>query len=208
MRSIVHAGDRPIGNEAVGIGASGRCKGALAVLVTLAAMVSGCVVAPPPRPRPPPPPPAVAAPSPQVFFYPQRGQSTEQQDRDRYECYVWAKQQTGFDPSNPSVAPQRRVQVVPARPIGQDTAVGATAGAVLGAMVSRPRDALGGAVIGAVVGGTAGAVSDSSRQAQAERIQSGYDQQSAAEAARQDRQVVQYRRAMSACLEGRGYTVQ
>ncbi len=32
-------------------------------------------------------------------FYPAEGQSDEQRDRDRYDCYLWASGQTGFDPS-------------------------------------------------------------------------------------------------------------
>lgn len=41
----------------------------------------------------------------ELFVYPKEGQSDEQRDRDRYECYVWASGQTGFDPSaeNPPV---------------------------------------------------------------------------------------------------------
>jgi len=33
-----------------------------------------------------------------VFIYPRNGQSEEQQSTDRYECYVWSRDQTGFDP--------------------------------------------------------------------------------------------------------------
>ena len=33
-----------------------------------------------------------------LYFYPTKGQSKEQQTRDRYECYRWAVKQTGFDP--------------------------------------------------------------------------------------------------------------
>lgn len=36
-----------------------------------------------------------------LFIYPKKGQSAEQQDTDRYECYRWAVQQTGFDPTQP-----------------------------------------------------------------------------------------------------------
>ncbi len=44
--------------------------------------------------------PAPPAPMTQVYFYPTKaGQTTEQQSRDHYECYNWAVQQTGFDPS-------------------------------------------------------------------------------------------------------------
>ncbi|MCK7477547.1 MAG: hypothetical protein M0C28_08730 [Candidatus Moduliflexus flocculans] len=34
----------------------------------------------------------------QIYFYPNQGQSTEQQSRDHYACYNWAVDQTGFDP--------------------------------------------------------------------------------------------------------------
>ena len=40
----------------------------------------------------------------QIFIYPTKGQSPEQQNRDRYECHTWAVQQTGFDPMNVQVA--------------------------------------------------------------------------------------------------------
>jgi hypothetical protein len=33
-----------------------------------------------------------------VFIYLNKGQGQKQQDNDKYECYGWAKQQTGFDP--------------------------------------------------------------------------------------------------------------
>ena len=34
----------------------------------------------------------------EMFIYPSKGQSAAQQDKDKYECYNWAKGQTGFDP--------------------------------------------------------------------------------------------------------------
>jgi hypothetical protein len=35
----------------------------------------------------------------EVFAYPNRGQSDEQSDRDRYECHLWAADQSGYDPT-------------------------------------------------------------------------------------------------------------
>lgn len=35
----------------------------------------------------------------QFYVYPKKGQSAEQQEKDRYECHRWAVGQTGFDPS-------------------------------------------------------------------------------------------------------------
>jgi len=40
----------------------------------------------------------------QPYIYPSQGQSQEQQNRDRFECYNWAVQQSGFDPTTPSYA--------------------------------------------------------------------------------------------------------
>lgn len=39
-----------------------------------------------------------------LLITPKNGQSSEQLWRDRYECYGWAKTQSGFDPSNPGAA--------------------------------------------------------------------------------------------------------
>ncbi|HVY63817.1 MAG TPA: DUF6515 family protein [Gammaproteobacteria bacterium] len=35
----------------------------------------------------------------EIFVYPKEGQTDEQRDRDRYDCHLWAVNQTGFDPS-------------------------------------------------------------------------------------------------------------
>jgi hypothetical protein len=40
-----------------------------------------------------------SAPATEVFVYPKNGQSPEQQSKDRYECYRWAADQSGFDPT-------------------------------------------------------------------------------------------------------------
>lgn len=158
------------------------------------------------------PPPHLAAPlapvSTQVYFYPTAGQSPQQQARDRYECYLWAVKESGFDPSQSSLAPPRRVVVEPRPPAGTDTAVGAVTGAAVGAAVARPRDAGAGAIVGAVAGAVLGAASDASRVAEARDVQNRYDQRDAARSAHLDQRASTYRRAMSACLEGRGYAVE
>lgn len=159
----------------------------------------------PVREEAPPPPPQ---PSTQIFFYPTKGQSADQQSRDRYECYLWSVKQTGFDPSLPQVAPHLRVDVVPVPPPGHDTVAGAITGAVVGASVVRPRNAGEGAVVGAVAGAVLGAASDSARQEEADRIQRRYDQRDAEINARLEEKSSAYRRAMSACLEGRGYAIE
>jgi hypothetical protein len=39
-----------------------------------------------------------------LFVYPKSGQSADQQARDRFECHRWAKDQSGFDPTQPGSA--------------------------------------------------------------------------------------------------------
>jgi hypothetical protein len=36
-----------------------------------------------------------------LFLYPRKGQSEQQQAKDRYECHSWAVSQTGYDPTQP-----------------------------------------------------------------------------------------------------------
>lgn len=147
-------------------------------------------------------------PSTQVYFYPKAGQSTEQQSRDHYECYNWAVQQTRFDPSQLPVSFEQRVRVVPMPPPRYDTAALAVAGAVLGALVAGPRHAAGGALVGAGLGAVAGAASDSARQESARQVEENYNQRDGTYDAQLEKKATGFRRAMSACLEGRGYSVQ
>jgi hypothetical protein len=144
----------------------------------------------------------------QVYFYPAAGQTAEQQERDRYDCYLWAVRQTGFDPSQPPQVENKRVEVIPVAPSGEGVLAGAFGGAILGAATSRPREASEHAVLGAILGAVIGAAAESERheqilaaqQRQDRRVTRGYDNQI-------ERQANNYRRAMAACLEGRGYTV-
>jgi len=146
----------------------------------------------------------VPAPPPQkIFVYPARGQSPEQTDRDRYECHVWAVQTTGVDPSRADANPYERVVVQPANPPGSGTAVGAIGGAILGALIAGPRNAGAGLLVGGATGAIVGTAADASAQQQAQQTQAQINANAAAGRARADT----YRRALGACLEGRGYTI-
>src|ERR1700722_15021403 len=170
-----------------------RCTLPLAATLGLAACVT-----PPPRTY------AVAAPPPQkIFVYPNTGQSAEQTDRDRYECHIWAVQQTGIDPSRADANPYERVVVQPANPPGSATAAGAIGGAILGAIIAGPRNAGAGLVLGGATGAIVGSASDANAQAQARQTQAQINQSAATGRARAD----SYRRAIGACMTGRGYTV-
>ncbi len=185
-------------------------KTAMPVLLALAldAALVGCASTPAaPVPAAASPPPTVR-PSPNVYFYPMNGQSADRTDRDRYECYLWARRQTGFDPSVPQVDVGPAVQVVAMPPPGSDTLAGAATGAMIGAVVSQPWESAEGAAVGAVAGAVIGAVSDSSRQQAAQRLQEQANAQRSVAVSSVDARVLDYRRAMTACLSARGYTVQ
>jgi hypothetical protein len=184
--------------------ATRRTAGVIPALVAL--VLAGCATPPPPRPVPPPPP---APPSPTVFSYPAQGQTPQQMDRDRFECNMWAVQQTGFDPSQVSPPPQRRLVVVPGGPPpGANVAAGAMTGAVVGAAVSNPWYAGQGALIGAVGGAIVGGIIDSQRAHQVQAQQAQLDATVNSRDPVYERRVSDFRRAMSACLEGRGYHVR
>lgn len=148
------------------------------------------------------------APNTQVFVYPSASQSEAQLDRDRFECNAWAVRETGFDPSLPIVAPHQRVQVVSVAPQGSDVLAGAATGAIIGAAVSRPREAGTGAIIGAIAGTLLGAASDDARQKQAAEINRNLSQRAYPGDPALEARASNFRRALSACLEGRGYTVK
>jgi hypothetical protein len=171
----------------------------VAAAMVLAGALFGCVAPPPPRPMPPPPPALNTT----VYAYPLRGQTPEQLDRDRYECYLWARGQTGFDPSAPNLPAQARVQVVGGPPPGTGTAVGAVTGAVIGAAISNPWQRGFGALAGALIGGAIGTSADAANESRAQQAAAMDNAQYASVA----HQAADYRRALSACLEGRGYSV-
>ena len=149
-------------------------------------------------------------PSGQVYSYPARGQSPGQQDRDRYECHGWAVRQTRFDPSVRSYrpAPAPPVRVVPVPPPGTSLLGGAVTGALIGAAVSGWNHQADGAAWGAAAGALLGGIADAARVQQAKQIESVYASRSRAASYQVDERAGGYRRALSACLQGRGYTVQ
>ena len=137
------------------------------------------------------------------IVYPAKGQSQDQMERDKFECYSWAKKQTGFDPMQTPQAtsppPQQEAQQGGVlRGGARGAAVGAVGGAIAG-------DAGKGAAIGAASGAMIGGMR---RRDQRRRQQQAQDQWAQQQAAQYTQARNTYNRAFSACLEGRGYTVQ
>jgi hypothetical protein len=175
--------------------------GTLAVLFARAALADEAV--------PPPDEPDVKVNSESdIYVYPSKGQTEKQLDRDRYECHNWAVAQSHYNPSDSHLAPHQQVRVVEMPPPGRDTAVGAMTGAVIGSSVAGRHDSGEGAVAGAIIGAMVGASSDASRQKAASQVNTRLSADQQAERARLEKQAADYRRAISACLEDRGYTVK
>ena len=143
-----------------------------------------------------------------LYFYPKQGQNKQQQDRDRYECYLWAVKQTGYDPGQAQLAPHQRIEVTPAAPPGAAPAAGAVSGAIVGSILASPHDTGAGMVFGAITGAMLGAASEASQQQQAAQMEQHLNVKESQKYARVELQARSYVRAMTACLEGRGYTVR
>jgi hypothetical protein len=139
----------------------------------------------------------------ELIIYPAMGQSNEQMERDKFECYSWATNQTGFDPA----APPPVITAAPeSRSVTRGTARGGLGGAALGAGIGAIAGGAGrGAGIGALAGGTLGGLRSRSQNDRNRQVQvQAQQQQFALYAQGRD----SYNRAFGACLEGRGYTVR
>ncbi len=131
-----------------------------------------------------------------AFIYPKNDQTMEQQQKDKSECYNWAKRETGFDPQE---APRTETPP-PSQSSGADGSVvrGAARGALLGEIIDD--DAGKGAAAGAAIG----AMRRRDRQRQE---QQNYDQWQQQEAAKYAEKRNRYDRAYKVCLEARDYSV-
>jgi uncharacterized membrane protein len=167
------------------------------------AALSGCATV-----QPQPEPVAyVRPPNTTVYAYPMHGQSPAQQRRDRYQCTVWAVHQTGFDPSAPGVPIYDRV-AVQAPPPGTDTAIGAVAGALLGAAISNPWNRGAGVMFGAVTGAMIGNAADQTNAQMSAENAGAVQAEARAQQRALDHGAREFRRAVSACLQARGYSVR
>ena len=142
----------------------------------------------------------------QYYVYPARGQSPQQESFDKADCFNWAVQQTGFNPSNPQV-------VIPPPPApqygGGFMGGGMLGGAAGGAAIGAAGGAIAGnAAQGAAIGAAAGAVFGLLRRAREEQEQQQQQHYYQSQVQATMGQVrAAWGRAYQACLTGRGYTV-
>jgi len=133
-----------------------------------------------------------------LMIFPAEGQSNEQLEQDKFSCYGWAKDQSGFDPM---VVP-RATTPPPSNEKKSGGAIrGALGGAALGVLLGDSSKA---ATRGAAAGGLVGGVRQSSANSNTEKANAQWEQEQAANYAN-NRNL--YNRAYGACLKGKGYTV-
>ena len=137
------------------------------------------------------------------IIYPKKGQTAEQIEQDKYQCYTWAKQQTGFDPMQvPTASSAPPQQQAPQGGIIRGGARGAAVGAVGGAIAG---DTGKGAAVGAATGAMVGGMRRRDQQRQQQQQQQQWAEQEAQQYAQKRSE---YDRSFAACMEGRDYTVK
>jgi uncharacterized protein YcfJ len=140
-----------------------------------------------------------------LFVYPARQQDAAQQAKDEGECVAWAESQSGIDPT---AAPADRDSAGRAAAARADSATrgarvaGAAGGAARGAVIGA---IAGDAGTGAAIGAAGGAMGGGSARRGARRQADAAGRQQAA--AQDQQRLATLKRAVSTCLQGRGYTV-
>jgi hypothetical protein len=134
----------------------------------------------------------------ELMIYPKKAQSAEQQEKDKFECYSWAKNESGFDPMAPPMAAEAPPQQQAPR---GGVVRGAARGAAVGAIIDDSDGAKKGAWAGAAVGGMR---RQDQKREEAQAQQQWEQEQQQIYAENRNR----YNRAYSACLEARDYIVK
>ncbi|MEZ5195569.1 MAG: YMGG-like glycine zipper-containing protein [Bacteroidales bacterium] len=134
-----------------------------------------------------------------LYVFPSNNQTAEQQEQDESYCYTWAVQQSGYDPINPTTVQAKQVDQGPDGSAVKGAAGGAAVGAAIGAISGDAgKGAAIGAVSGAVLGRRRGMMAQASQQQQANE-----------QAAQTNQNLVDgFKKAYTACLEGKNYTVK
>jgi hypothetical protein len=147
-----------------------------------------------------------------VYAFPGAGQIPTQQSQDETECYTWAVKETGIDPFHiaKQAADQQQQAAQQQQQAQQSTSGSAVKGAVGGAA--------GGAVIGAIagnagkgaaIGAGVGAIGNRAKaESQAKHAKQHAQQAEQAAAKTSVAQLNDFKKAFSACLEAKKYTVK
>lgn len=134
-----------------------------------------------------------------VYVFGKNSQKAATQSADEMECFNSAKAASGYDESMASAAAPGPAPAPKKGGVVGHTVGGAAKGAVIGAVAG---DAGKGAKIGATVGVLKGA--GQKRQANAAQAQ----QQTQAQEQKKSAALAELKRAFSACMDARGYSVK
>jgi hypothetical protein len=179
----------------------------LTCLASVGLGASTAVAQTPPAAATPPPAAALKPAALGLAVYPGKGQDATQQGKDEGECYTWARQQTGIDPT--VAATPAPVADAPKGGAVKGAARGAAKGAAVGAVSDERHvgdegslDAGEGAAAGAAAGAAKGrrAQKKGEKQAEAQAKQTAQAQDAGAKDT--------FKKSWGACLEGRGYSVK
>ncbi len=141
----------------------------------------------------------------ELYVYPQQGQSNDQMEQDKFQCYGFGRDQSGFDPMQVPTATRPPPQEKQTTSVGRSVARGAAVGGAYGAITGNSSKARKRAKRGAATGLVVGSVRNSRTNKQNAANQQAWEQEQAA-IYQQNRN--NYNRAYAACLEGRGYSVK
>ena len=130
-----------------------------------------------------------------LYVYPQKNQNATQQLTDEQQCYNNAKTQTGYDPNATTTAAKSKNQKSGG---DHDVAKGAARGAVVSGATGG--DAAAGARRGAIIGG----IKSKREKKKEDEAQTQADAKKTA----QNQKLDDFKRATTACLEARGYSVR
>jgi hypothetical protein len=157
-----------------------------------------------------------------LYAYPAKGQSHDQQLIDESDCYNSAQQQTGVNPEMGAPQAPSSGEVQAAQAQAAEAAPEAKGGRAKGAA----KGAVGGAVIGgiagdagkgAAIGATAGTVrggrqqrkaNEATKQQASDQAGAQVQQQHQSEKAAYNQKMDTFKRAFSACMDARGYSVK
>ena len=141
-----------------------------------------------------------------LYVFPAKEQTKDQQLADEQYCWGWAKDQTKIDPAtltantdSAAKATKAKVDSAAAGAAVKGAARGAAGGAIIGGIAG---DAGTGAAIGAATGAVAGRRAKKQATAQAEQVGAAQAEQQVAQ------KIATSKKAMSTCLEGKGYSVK
>ncbi|NRF67325.1 hypothetical protein HLB44_10045 [Aquincola sp. S2] len=147
------------------------------------------------------------------LVYPAKGQGAQQADKDRFECHEWARQQSGFDPSQAAPAAPTSTAAIATSAQGQGAApamAGMAMGAAGGAAVAElaDRDAGKGAAVGVLGAGLRQRAKQQQAMSAQQQQQQAQQQQVQQQQTARAQQRGLYDRGFAACMEGRGYVVK